>query len=246
MKHSENLLLQPVFQSPGETKSVNVFEAVESRFSARAFLNRNVSREQIRRILERALRAPSGGNLQPWHVYVVAGQPLRELLALIRERSIELPRGEMPEYNVYPRDLHEPYRSRRFKCGEDLYAALGIPREDKPARLRQFAKNLQAFGAPMVLFFSIDRKMGNNQWAHLGMFMQTIMLLAVEEGLHTCPQEAWSAFHGTVADFVSLPEDQLFYCGMAIGYADLEHPVNRWRTERAPLEDIARFLCEPE
>lgn len=224
---------------------MKVANAVAARFSARAFLGEPVETSQIRRILDRARRAPSGGNLQPWHVYVVAGQRLQELIGRILQRSLEHPRGEPGEYNVYPPDLHEPYRSRRFKCGEDLYAALGIPRDDRPARLRQFAKNLQGFGAPMVLFFSIDRALGQNQWAHLGMFMQTVMLLAVEEGLHTCPQEAWSAFHSTVAEFIGLPEEQMFYCGMAIGYADLDHPVNRWRTERAPLEDIARFLVDP-
>jgi nitroreductase len=87
--------------------------------------------------------------------------------------------------------------------------------------------------------------MGQNQWAHLGMFMQTVMLLAMEEGLHSCSQEAWSAFHTAVAEFLHMPEEQMFYCGMAIGYADLDHPVNQWRTERAPLEDIARFLVDP-
>lgn len=223
---------------------MNVTDAVAARFSARAFLDRPVPAGQIRGILDRARQAPSGGNLQPWHVYVVSGQPLRDLLACVRQRAAAAPHGEPREYDVYPPDLHEPYRSRRYQCGEDLYAALGIPRDDKPGRLRQFAKNLQGFGAPMVLFFSIDRAMGQNQWAHLGMFMQTVMLLAVEEGLHSCPQEAWSAFHGTVADFLGMPEDQLFYCGMAIGHADMEHPVNQWRTGRAPLEDIAKFLTD--
>ena len=225
---------------------MKVADAVAARFSARAFLDQPVPARQIRRILDRARQAPSGGNLQPWHVYVVAGQPLQDLLAQIRRRAAAAPRGEPPEYNVYPPELHEPYRARRYKCGEDLYAALGIPREDKPARLRQFAKNLQGFGAPMVLFFSIDRAMGQNQWAHLGMFMQTVMLLAIEEGLHSCPQEAWSAFHTTVAGFLGMPEEQMFYCGMAIGQADLDHPVNRWRTERAPLEDIAQFLVDDQ
>jgi nitroreductase len=223
---------------------VKVADAVAARFSTRAFLDEPVETTRIKRILDRARRAPSGGNLQPWHVYVVAGQKLQELIGRIRQRSLEYPRGEPSEYNVYPPDLHEPYRSRRYKCGEDLYAALGISREDKPARLRQFAKNLQGFGAPMVLFFTIDRGMGRNQWAHLGMFMQTIMLLAIEEGLHTCPQEAWSAFHSTVAEFIGMPEQQMFYCGMAIGHADLDHPVNQWRTERAPLGEIAEFLLD--
>lgn len=223
---------------------MQVPEAVASRFSARAFLEIPVSGEQIRRILDRARQAPSGGNLQPWHVHVVSGKPLVKLIHLIRERSADMPRGEPSEYNVYPPDLHEPYRSRRFKCAEDLYAALGIPRDDRPARLRQFARNLEGFGAPMVLFFSIDRQLGRNQWAHLGMFMQTIMLLARDEGLHTCPQEAWSAFHGSISGFLQIPADQIFYCGMAVGHADMDHPINRWRTERAPLEDIASFRMD--
>jgi nitroreductase len=223
---------------------VKVSRAVAERFSARAFLDRPVPQATIRRILDRARQAPSGGNLQPWHVYVVAGRPLQALIARIWESAAVQPQGEPREYDVYPPDLHEPYRSRRHQCGEDLYAALGIPREDKPGRLRQFAKNLQAFGAPLVLFFGIDRGMGRNQWAHLGMFMQTVMLLAVEEGLHTCPQEAWSAFHRTIADFIGLPAEQMLYCGMAVGYADPEHPVNQWRSGRAPLEDIARFMVD--
>jgi len=223
---------------------VKVSEAVAARFSARAFLDRPVSTAQIHRILDRARRTPSGGNLQPWQVYVVAGESLQRLIGRIARRHAEGDPPEPREYDVYPPDLHEPYRSRRYQVGERLYAALGIPREDKPARLRQFAKNLQAFGAPMVLFFAIDRRLGRNQWAHLGMFMQTVMLLAAEEGLDTCPQEAWSAYHRTIADFLSLPEEQMFYCGMSIGYADPDAPVNQWRSERAPLEDFVQFLVD--
>jgi nitroreductase len=225
---------------------MKVREAVERRFSARAFLEKPVSRAQIERILDRARLAPSGGNLQPWFVHVVAGSELQRLIARVGERAVQNPRGEPREYDVYPSELHEPYRSRRYQCGEALYEALGIPREDKPARLRQFAKNLQAFGAPMALFFSIDRRMDRNQWAHLGMFMQTLMLLAVEEGLDTCPQEAWSAFNRTIADFLGLPQEHMLYCGMSVGYADPDHPVNRWRTERAPVGDFTRFLVDEE
>ena len=221
---------------------MKVSEAVASRFSCRAYLDAPVAAGQIERILDRARRAPSGGNLQPWRVYVVEGEPLRKLIARIRRKSLLNPRGEKPEYNVYPPKLHEPYRSRRYQCGEDLYASLGIPREDKKGRMKQFARNLQAFDAPAVLFFSIDRRMGHNQWAHLGMFMQTVMLLAKEEGLDTCAQESWGAFHKTVSKFIGLPAGQMLYCGMALGYADPEHPINQWRTERAPLEEFARFI----
>ena len=221
---------------------MNVSEAVAARFSARAFFDQAVEPAIVRRILDRARRAPSGGNLQPWFVHVVSGETLQKLKGAVRAAQAEHPRGEPHEYHVYPPDLREPYRSRRYHLGEHLYEALGIDRDDKPARLAQFAKNLKGFGAPVLLFFSIERCMGQNQWAHLGMFMQTIMLLAVEEGLHTCPQEAWSAFHGTISEFLSLPEGRMLYCGMALGYADLDHPINQWRSERAPLEELVTFL----
>ena len=122
---------------------MNVSDAIASRFSARAFLDRPVERAVVESILERAARTPSGGNLQPWHVHVLLGERLEMFKSIIAERLTDHPMGEESEYNVYPPRLHEPYRSRRFKCGEDLYAAIDVPREDKPARLRQFANNFR-------------------------------------------------------------------------------------------------------
>ena len=147
--------------------------------------------------------------------------------------------GEGSEYHVYPPNLHEPYRSRRFKCGEDLYASIGIARENKPARLMQFARNYEFFGAPVGLFFSIDRRMGADQWADVGMFMQNIMLLARAHGLHTCPQEAWAVWPKTVAEFLGMPAEHMLFCGMALGHGDESAPVNSWRTERASLAEFA-------
>ncbi len=220
---------------------LNVSDAVSSRFSARAFTSKKVEFETVMSILDRSRFAPSGGNLQPWHVEVLAGPALRGLIDAIAASALRHPAGEPSDYRVYPPNLAEPYRSRRYQCGEDLYAAIGIPREDKLARLQQFGRNLQGFGAPVVLFFSIERFMGMNQWAHLGMFMQTIMLLAREAGLHTCPQEAWSAYSATIREYLDLPEERMFYCGMAMGHADTGHPINQWRTRRAGLEEVARF-----
>jgi len=152
------------------------------------------------------------------------------------------PRGETPEYALYPEKLKEPYRTRRYQCGEDLYQSIGIGREDKMGRLMQFAKNLSCFGAPVCLFFAIDRCMGNNQWAHLGMYMQTVMLLAREEGLHTCAQEAWSIWPETVQKHLKLPPELMLYCGMAMGLADEQAPINQWRTRRAPLDQWATLI----
>lgn len=218
-----------------------VTEAVAARYSARAFLDRPVPRAAIEEILRLAARAPSGGNLQPWQVDILAGDALAALKARVSASLAANPAGEGKEFHVYPPALGEPWRTRRFACGEQLYASLGIPREDRPARLRQFARNFEAFGAPVLLLFSLPRAFGPPQWAHLGMFMQNVMLLAAERGLATCPQEAWALVHRTIGALLGLGEDQLFYCGMALGFADEGQPINGWRTERAPLEDFARF-----
>ena len=220
---------------------MNVTEAIRTRMSCRAFLETPVPAETIRSILETAKQAPSGGNLQPWQVHVLTGKPMREFLALIRSKLRDQPQGEGTEYNVYPPNLQEPYRSRRFKCGEDLYATISVPREDKQRRLAQFALNYEFFGAPAAMFFVIDRRMGADQWADVGMFMQSIMLLAREHGLHTCPQEAWAAWHKTVAEFLGLPAELMLFCGLALGFRDEAAPINRLRTDRAPLEEFATF-----
>lgn len=218
---------------------MNVSEAIESRMSCRAFLPTPVPAETVREILSQASRAPSGGNLQPWIVHVLAGQPLQELLQRVRAQLPVHPRGEGSEYDVYPRELGEPYRTRRFRIGEDMYAAIGIPREDKAARLLQFARNYAFFGAPVGLFFCIDRQMGPPQWADVGMFMQNVMLLAREHGLHTCAQEAWSVWYRTVGEYLALPPEHMLFSGMALGYRDEEAPINSLRSERAGLSEFA-------
>lgn len=223
---------------------MNVTEAMTSRRSIRDFLPRPVPGETIRQVLATAARAPSGGNVQPWHVDVVAGERMAELKALMTRRLMEVAAGEPAEakdYDIYPPHLIAPHRDWRYKIGEDMYARLGIPREDKPARLRWLARNYQFFGAPMGLFCSVDRSMGRPQWSDLGMFLQSVMLLLREQGLDSCAQEAWSVYPKTVGDFLGLPPGRLLFCGMAIGWRNPEHPVNELVSDRAPLEAFARF-----
>ena len=218
---------------------MNVTDAVLARRSCRAFLPRPVDEALIRDILDVARHTPSGGNLQPWHVYGLAGDPLRRLVAGVAEKMAITPRGEGTEYEIYPSDLKEPYTSRRFQCGEDLYASLGISRDDKPGRVRQFKKNFQLFGAPAGLFFFIDRQMQPGQWADLGMYIQTVMLLATSHGLATCAQEAWAGWHRTIQSHLDAPENLMLFCGMAIGYQDPRAPVNTLRTGRADPGEVA-------
>jgi nitroreductase len=220
---------------------MDVRDAVASRFSCRAFLPTPVPLATVREILERAARAPSGGNLQPWRVHALAGAALEDLKARIRPYAPDNPRGEGAEYEVYPSPLKEPYHSRRFQVGADLYRAIGIPREDRPARYRQYAQNFEFFGAPVGLLFTVDRSMGPPQWSDLGMFIQTVMLLARAYGLHTCSIEAWTHWHKTASAFLALPAEEMVFCGMALGHADPAAPINGWRSTREDLDGFANF-----
>jgi nitroreductase len=220
---------------------MNVSEAIASRRSVRGFLDKPVDPAVIRRVVEAAARAPSGGNLQPWHIDVVSGAKLDELKSIMRTRLAEAPGGEPTEYDIYPKVLPSPYKDYRFAVGEELYRALGIPREDKMKRLMWFARNFQFFGAPVALFCSVAKTMGPPQWSDLGMYLQSLMLLLREEGLDSCPQECWAIYPETIRKFIGIPEDRMLFTGMAIGFADPADRANAARAARAPLADWATF-----
>jgi nitroreductase len=217
---------------------MNVTDAVQSRSSIRSFLNNPVSDELLKVLLEKSARAASGGNLQPWKIFVINNSSMKDFLEF-QERWTE---PEVPAYDIYPPKLKEPYRTSRFELGEQMYEILGIGREDKDARIAQVMKNFRFFGAPCAFFCFVDRQMGPPQWSDLGMFLQTFMLLAKEAGLDTCAQEAWSMKHDSVSKFVKAEDSDILFCGMAIGYRDESAAVNTLKSQRRPLKEWAKFL----
>ncbi|OYY91940.1 MAG: nitroreductase family protein [Sphingomonas sp. 28-66-16] len=215
---------------------MNVTEAVAARRSVRGFLDRPVDPALLARLARQAAQAPSGGNLQPWHIDLLTGESLAALKSLMAERQAA---GalEAAQYDIYPRALSGLYKDRRFQVGMALYGAMGIERSDADARNREFRRNFQFFGAPAALFCTVDRMMGPPQWSDLGMYLQSFMLLAVEAGLATCAQECWAIYPETVDGFLGTPPERMLFCGMAIGYEDANAPANRLRAERAPEEE---------
>ncbi len=216
---------------------MDVTEAVDSRKSIRAFLDKAVDDSLIKELLEKASRAASGGNLQPWKIYVINGKTMNSF----HKFQSEWTEPETPAYAIYPENLKEPYKTSRYEVADDMYSLLGIEREDKEARFKQVLKNYEFFGAPAAFFCFVDRQMGRPQWSDLGMFLQTFMLLAREAGLDTCPQEAWAMKQESVTAFVEAPDELMLFCGMAIGYQDESEKVNELRTSRRPIEDWTVF-----
>ncbi len=217
---------------------MKVSDAIFSRSSVRAFTKKPVDSLLIKSLLEQSSRAPSGGNLQPWKIYVLNNKSMIDFLA--HQNNWDKP--ETPAYEIYPPKLKEPYRTSRYELGEQMYAILGIEKKDKSARINQVMKNFRFFDAPAAFFCFVDRQMGPPQWSDLGMFLQTFMLLAKEAGLDTCAQEAWSIKHDSVSDFVKADEDEILFCGMSIGYRDNKDPINTLQSERRPIDDWAKFI----
>lgn len=220
---------------------LSVVEAIETRKSVRAFLPQPVARETLDEILRLAARAPSGTNIQPWFVTVVTGDRLKRLsAALLAAHNAGEPGDE--EYDYYPPQWREPYIGRRRKIGFDMYGLLGIGKGDKDKMHVQAGRNYEFFDAPVGVFFTIDRDMGQGSWLDFGMFAQNLMLAARGLGLDTCIQAAFLKYHRIIEEMLEIPAHQQLVTGMSLGYADPDAPVNQLVTVREPLENFARYL----
>lgn len=214
---------------------MDLITAMKARKSTRAFLNRPVEDEKIRAILDAARWAPSGVNMQPWRVAVVRGNTMHrisEAVLAAREAGQE----EEPDYQYYPSEWFEPYKSRRRATGLALYGALNIARDDNQRRINAWNNNYRFFGAPIGLLVFLDQRLSKGSWIDIGMFLQNLMLAAENEGLATCPQASLAEFPGIIRDILDIEDEMALVCGLSLGYPDPKAPVNAYRTTREPVE----------
>ena len=217
-------------------------EAIATRRSVRAFLPTPVPRATVEELLTLASRAPSGTNIQPWKVRVVAGE---KRLALSRAIQAAIERDGLDKYqrewNYYPVNWREPFLGRRRKIGWDLYGLLGIKKGDFENTERQHRRNYEFFDAPVGLIFTLDEDLEIGSWLDLGIFIGTLMIAARGRGLDTCPQAALANMHPVLRQELHIPQSEVIICGMALGYADDSKPENKLVTERAPASEFAIF-----
>ena len=221
--------------------STTVSDAVIQRRSIRAFADRPVDLALLRGIFEKAQRAPSGGNVQPWMASILTGDAKDRLITAVAARQAMGFVGLQPEYAIYPPDLPDPWMARRYGVAAAMYTVMGIAREDRAARDAAMALNFTGFGAPVLLFLHCPRFMGPPQWADMGIWLQTVMLLLREAGLDSCPQEAWAVYGQTIREQLAIGDDQILYTGLAIGWRDAEAPLNRFPVDRAPIDEVIRW-----
>lgn len=218
-----------------------VSEAITSRKSIREFKDTSVPFELIKEIMELAGQSPSGGNIQPWRVDVLSGDALRQFSQTVIAAIQNSTSAPQPEFDTYPHPMNQPYHQRRADCGELMYEALGIERADKTRRMMRTMKNYDFFGAPVGLIISMERSMGQPQCLDIGIYMQSIMLLAKERGLDTCPQVSWTVFPQAIREALGLSDDYKIMAGICLGYKADNEAVNEISQPRATLDDYARF-----
>ena len=221
-------------------KSPTVTDALMSRITVRDYLDKPVAPDLLQSLFETARRTPSGGNLQPWRIHVMTGSKLD---AFRNECLGKLMKGQMEEmtFPPYPSPLWEPQRSWRYKLGEDMYGTLGIPREDKPARMKWLANNVLFFGAPVGIIITGNKALEMPQYLDVGIYLQSLMLLAREAGLHTAPQGWWRSWPDTARKHLEFPDDEQVLVGMAVGYGNPDAPVNDLMADRADLGELVHF-----
>lgn len=220
---------------------MKVSEALQQRKSVRAYLDKPVPQEVITRILNAARCAPSGTNTQPWEVAVTTGKTRDEIANKMVATFRAGGKGHMA-YNYYPTEWKAPFKPRRVACGLQLYSTLGIKKEDTTRKAEQWEANYHSFGAPVVMYFLMDKIMETGSFMDYGMFIQSIMLAAVEEGLATCPQAALAEYPDIVKQTLGYDDNYIVVCGLALGYEDSSALINSYRTPREEVATFTRFF----
>ena len=217
---------------------MNVTQAVTTRRSIRAYLDKPVPLGVITRVMDKARWAASGCNYQPWEASIVTGAALKDLQAKLTTTP-----PQATEYDWAAPGTEEAYKQRLNAVSAGMFGAMGIAREDGAGRMAAMMKNAVSFDAPAVMFVYFPRLMKEAQWSDTGMWLQTVALLLREEGLDSCYQEYMALYANVIRDFLGLDHERyMFFCGMAIGYRDPDAPLNNFARERVPLDSQVKFI----
>ena len=220
---------------------MDIIEAIHRRQSIRSFKDIEVSLETVKEILNISKFAPSGGNTQPWKVYVLNQNIMKKLESAILH-NLDNGISEKPNFSIYPQPMSDHLKNRVKECGKLMYGALEIKKDDIEGRLNQLKQNFSFFGAPVGMLITVEKEVDLNGWGHVGHFIQNLCLSSIEYGLGTCLQESWSMYPETVQKITNYNKSEILWCGVALGYPNNDHPINNYRTPREDIETFAKFL----
>lgn len=215
-------------------------DLLSGRFSCRAFLDKPVPKETISEILSRAQRTPSWCNTQPWQIVIVSGAATENFRnALVGH--LETAAAPTPDI-AFPREYKGLYQDRRRESGFQLYDSLGIAKGDRAAYAKQTRENFRFFGAPHVAIISTPEELGTYGAIDCGAYIGVFTLAAQELGVATIPQAALASFGAFIRKYFNIPVGRQVVAGISFGYADLSHPANKFRTNRAPIDIVVEWV----
>jgi len=213
---------------------------MSSRFSCRGFLPKPVPRKDIERVVALAQRTASWCNAQPWQLVIASGEATDRFRRRLLEGSAEPGAPDFP----WPREYRDVYLQRRRECGFALYQSVGVARGDREGGARQHLENYRLFGAPHVAIVTSPEALGVYGAIDCGAYVSNFMLAARSLGIACIAQAALAYRPELVREHFNLPSDRLVVCGISFGYADPDHPANRFRTVRADSQDAVTWLGE--
>ena len=218
---------------------MRVIDALSSRYTCRVFKPEPVSKETVLKIMDAALHAPSWANTQPWEIFVAGGKALDR----VRQAYLENYRNGVPRSPDVPAPTQWPptLQRRIEELGAKRFAALGIEREDTLARQRLTEHNFRLFGAPTVVYLCMDRNLTSWSIFDMGLVAQSIMLAAREQGVDSAPAVMLVAYPDILRAELDIPGELSILLGVALGYGDLDHLQNRYRSPRRSLQETVRF-----
>ena len=214
-------------------------QAIKSRYSCRKFLDREVPRTTIEKILTLSQHTASWSNVQPWRVLVAGGGAAKKFSAALVEH-IEKGGRPNPDF-AFPAEYQDVEKNRRRACGLQLYQAVNISREDEARKRDQFLENYRLFNAPHVVLITTPRYLGFYGALDCGLYVNSFMLAAQSLGVATIAQAAIAHYSDFVRQYFSIGDERQLICGISFGFEDKEHAINQYRTERASLNDVVMW-----
>jgi len=216
---------------------MDVLEAIQARHSVRDFLPKPVPKEIVMSIMEMATRSPSGGNGQPWEIFVASGATMERIRKAYLERAQGAPSGPPPGPPGPPPPAF--IRERMQTIRSERMALLGLDPADPAAGKVFMAWGARLYGAPTMAVICMDQALSS--YLDLGLLIQTICLAAQHFGVDSMIAGSMVSQPDVLRQELEIPESLKIVTGIGLGYANPESIINTYRSPRRPIEEVVRY-----
>lgn len=221
---------------------MNYDDVVLGRRSIRGYQDEAVPKALIEEILALAMRSPSSMNTQPWNFTVVSGAVLDKIRVGNTERNLAgVPHSR--EFRI-GKAFEGQHRDRQVGVAKQLFAAMGIAREDKDARQDWVLRGFRQFDAPVCVIITYDRELADSDDTAFdcGAVTTALVNAAWSRGLGAVINSQGIMQSPVVREHAGIADDQVIMKAVALGWPDDSFPANAVVSERKSVAEAARFV----